>query len=184
MRPFPSLTMMMPSKPPVVPATYYFTTVGWNYFIIPPYNTLIVKLWGGGAGATDGSYGSNGVSSLFYDGLTTPTAGGGEGIYPQNGGVASGGDSNLPGGAGSTSIGGSSPNGGTASSGVGHFPGGGAGATDGYGGGGAAFCQKTYSPGQLLYNNQYSLYVGSGGIGGYLVPSYIGANGEIIIIIA
>jgi len=196
MRPFPSLMMMIPGPPQVVPATYYFTPVGYNYFKIPPYNTLTLNIWGAGAGGGTsgaGENGTNGVSSLFYDGITTPTAGGGSGFG--SGGTATGGNTNLSGGSSGENLeGGSSPYGGGTSGGHGNYPGGGgAGGSGGgggpggpgnypLGGGGGAFCQRIYLPGNLTIGTTYTLYVGSAGLGSSY--GYNGANGEIEIIVA
>lgn len=184
MRPFPSLMMLSPpSANIVVPAIYYFAVPGSQNFTMVPYNTLVLELWGGGghggSAISDSGVSSNGVSSLFYDTLTTPTAGGGEGGYSDGGyglgGTATGGDINTSGSNGTFTNGGASPNGGLTSNTIGNFPGGGGAGNSAYGGGGAAYCKKTYTPGQLTDGTIYSMFVGSGAT---VAPgSLVGANG-------
>lgn len=194
MRPFPSL-MMLSGGRPVVPQTINITTTGAGSWQVLPYNTLVLKLWGGGGSGAKNVNGNGGGTTSFTDGSTNPTAFGGQGGKTAGtdapGGTASGGDVNTSGAVGQASAtlsGGSSPNGGARSSGVGNAPGGGGAreapaGSDPSGGGGGAFCQKTYTTGELTLDDFISYNVGVGATA-ISTMGFEGADGKIQIIIS
>lgn len=188
------------TKSTVVPGSQTFTSSGT--FVVPAYNTLTVKLWGGGGagGAYDGcTVSPTAGTATSFQGLSA-TGGRSGGVFgnPSGGvgGAASGGDVNSNGGAGQSAgdgRGGNSPNGGTGGASQlamdrpgypGNAPGGGG--SGGYngddyagpspGGGAGAYVAKTYSAGQLTVGASISVTVGVGGNGGSC-NGYQGGNG-------
>ena len=172
----------------VVPGTSNYTSVGSYTWVCPKYNSITIRVWGGGASGKELILdGANGSQSKFH---TTLTSGGGIGGVLKNGGAGgstSGGASGSSvGGAGGASSGsnggrgGHAPSGGTGGAGGtsttsgknGNAPGGGGGggATsvgDGGGGGGSGgYTTRTYNLGDSgapVPGNSYSVVVGAGG---------------------
>lgn len=160
--------------------TANYVNPGSFTFTVPPYQSLRVRVWGGGGAAYAGTAGTrsifNGAGSLDVIGNPGGTGGsrGGETSGPNVGGA--GGTYSVPSGG----TGGNGAKGGEiyyynlsdrAPSGSGSIdPGGGAwgvaqgnvGIIRGLGGGGG-YADYTFSPGQLAVGGQYSLTVGKGG---------------------
>lgn len=162
------------------PGSANYVNPGSFTFTVPPYQTLRVRVWGGGGAAYGGTAGTrsifNGAGSLDIIGNPggTGTSRGGETSGPIIGGA--GGTYSVPSGG----SGGNGAKGGEiyyynvsarAESGSGSIdPGGGShgAATGNVGiirglGGGGGYADYTFSPGQITVGGQYSLTVGKGG---------------------
>lgn len=192
------------STSPVVPGSANYTTAGTFTFTVPVHNTLIVELWGGGAGGsgtTRSQVFSSAAGASTWDGGVL-VANGGSGSATGTGGTASGGDTNTTGGTGESRPNGSATGGGAGGAGANGgaggarqnstgngFPGtqpGGAGGGGsvayregrygGSGGGGGAYCQKTYSAGTYTAGSSVTVVVGAGSNGG-LSGSNLGGAG-------
>lgn len=176
----------------VVPGTRIFDKPGAYTFVVPPYNTLTVHLWGGGGGGgvqqgESGWQGTGGTASSFKGMLV---AGGGKagGASPTQiagaGGSAEGGEVNLPGNNGQGGprnnpsmggAGGPAPGAGGGSGGAapqqsdgkaGSTPGGGGSGVPGElskGGGSGGYVTRTYKAGELTVSSTVPLSVGAGG---------------------
>lgn len=162
------------------PGSVNYTNPGTYTFVVPPYQTLRVRVWGGGGASYGGTAGTrssfNGPSSLDVIGNPGGTGGvrGGETTGPNVGGA--GGTYSVPSGG----TGGNGERGGEiyyynlsarAASGSGSInPGGGSsgvaqgnvGIIRGLGGGGG-YAEYTFKPGQLTVGGGYTVVVGKGG---------------------
>lgn len=194
------------------PGSQTITATGAGSFEVPVYTSkLRVRMHGAGGGGlghngTVGVSGATGGSTTFSAPSGTLTAGGGGGAITGTngaGGTASGGDVNTSGdpglegasqrggAAGSTANGGGAAALGPGANGPGTngniYGGGGSGARTEFGqwhsGGGAAFCEKVYPPGELNPQSSISYSVGAGGLGGNstLHDGGNGANGALVI---
>jgi hypothetical protein len=168
----------------VTPGQQTYESPGTYSFVVPPYTTLTVKVWGGGAGggylAFPNISGDGGEQSSFGD---TLIANGG--LSNTSGGTASGGDINISGGDGGPGTtcappgcytggkGGDSPNGGTGGAGAtGANTDGSSGSTPGAGGGGGDLIVAVFTSGHFGNTS-------GGGGGAYAEKSY--APGELPI---
>ena len=172
-------------------------------FTIPPYNWLVIEVWGpgGGGGSAGWQDGINGSTSTC-NGVTA--VGGGGGIGQQLGGAegfagwATGGNAaniagnpgqgwayGLPIGGGAGANGGSGGAGGRWGGSAGNFPGGGGGGGAAGDGGGGGYAKSTYVPGALAVGQSIALTAGGGGNGGYAGSTWAnggpGAAGKVTI---
>lgn len=166
-----------------------FTSSGM--FVVQPYNTLTVQVWGGGGGGGESRRpGANGGQSSWNGVVTANGGNGGDGYnMGGSGGTASGGDTNTTGNPGTSTNGGSAPAGGAGGgypAADGTAPGGGGGGgtyQSGAGGGGSGgYSTRTYSAGQLTVGGSIPVVVGSGGAGGVAEgggAGYTGGNGAV-----
>jgi len=194
----------------VVPGSYNYTAAGSYNFTVPAYNTLTVRVWGGGGGGSIYAGGGNGIGGTggqsSWNGTVIAGGGGGGSTgfgtgTGGPGGAASGGDvitnGNLgqAGYSGVAGAGGSAPNGGAGGAPTytvypsGHCPdcdgaapgGGGGGGGYGSGGGSGAYAMKQYSAGQLTVGAGITVVVGGGSTGNQDNATGRGAAGGVYI---
>lgn len=195
----------------VTPGSQTFTSAGSTTFTVPCYNSLTVKVWGGGGGGAGftswgAPYMGYAGSASSFNGTVVANGGGtsndGTPIVA-SGGTALGGDVNQTGASSSGQTGGAGASGGAggtgagnSNGGAGNAPGGGGGGCGDHidiyatlsnaGGGGGGYAIRTYTSGQLTVASSVTVVVGSGGAGGYcegdlLTRSGSGALGRIEI---
>jgi hypothetical protein len=182
----------------VVPGSIAFSTPGAFSFVVPPFNTLVLQVWGGGGGSgglgnpafgqTDGGPGGTSVVNGFI--LATGGAGSPGRGFPDGGvgGIGQFGTTNLQGAHGGNGVFGAGGTGGGAPFGSGDvgqgsngsFPGGGAGgladsgAPNAGGGGGGGFSSITLTPANIAPGATLTGAVAAGGTAGHGQPPFAG----------